>query len=88
MQTQEGDRNWERWRQLKVRLDEAYKVEKEYWRKKSKINWLKERDRNTKFFHLTIAKRKKRNRIDWLLNDKGVEQKGNKAVAREITKVL
>lgn len=27
MQTHEGDRSWERWRQLKARLDEAYKAE-------------------------------------------------------------
>lgn len=34
------DRNWNRWNQLKTLLDEAYKSEKDYWRRKSRINWL------------------------------------------------
>lgn len=34
------DRNWNRWKQLKTLLDEAYKSEEDYWRRKSRINWL------------------------------------------------
>lgn len=30
LQRQEGERNWEKWRQLQAGLDEAYKAEEEY----------------------------------------------------------
>lgn len=63
MQLQGEERNWERWKQLKVGLEEAYKAEKDLWRKKSRISWLKEGDSNTKFFHATIVGRRNRNII-------------------------
>ncbi|CAA7059511.1 unnamed protein product [Microthlaspi erraticum] len=50
--------------------------------KKSRANWLKERDRNTKFFHATTKQRRARNRItklkgsngQWIENEEGIEQ--------------
>lgn len=36
------DRNWKRWKKAQGELDEAYKVEKEYWSKRSRVRWLKE----------------------------------------------
>lgn len=64
MQVQTGTRNWERWKQLKADLDAAYQKEEEFWRKKSRNNWLREGDKNTRFFHAATAERRKRNRID------------------------
>ncbi|CAL9020979.1 unnamed protein product [Prunus brigantina] len=39
---------------------------------KSRLKWLQEGDRNTKFFHLTTIIRRRRNRIERLKDDKGV----------------
>lgn len=38
MQAQGGDRDWEKWKQLKAGLDEAYKAKEEFWKRKSRIN--------------------------------------------------
>lgn len=66
MQLLEGERNWTKWRQLKTHLQEAYKAEEEYWQKKSMIRWLKEGDRNKKYFHVATAERRKRNKLEIL----------------------
>lgn len=63
MQLKEGERDWQRWRQVKVSLDEAYKAEEDFLRRKSRINWFKEGDKNTKFFHATTSERRKKK--DW-----------------------
>lgn len=41
MQNLGGERNWDRWNQLKAGLDEAYKAEEDFWRIKSRVQWLK-----------------------------------------------
>lgn len=33
MQKKRGQRDWERWKQLKALLNEAYKVEEKFWRR-------------------------------------------------------
>ncbi|XP_021805547.1 uncharacterized protein LOC110749696, partial [Prunus avium] len=40
-----------------------------FWQQKSRIKWLQEGDRNTKFFHLTTIVRRRKNRIEKLKND-------------------
>ena len=37
--------------------------EEKFWRQRSRINWLKEGDQNTKFFHLSTLKHRENNRI-------------------------
>lgn len=49
---------------MKILLDEAYENEEKYWNGTSRVNWLKERDKNTKYFHALIAEKMKRNRIE------------------------
>ena len=41
------------------------------WKQKSRIQWLKEGERNTKFFHRTIIQRQHSNKITHLISDDG-----------------
>lgn len=63
MQEESGTRHWNTWHTLSNQLSEAYKSEEEYQAKKSRIEWLHEGDKNTKFFHVVTAQKRKRNRI-------------------------
>jgi hypothetical protein len=47
------------------------KQEEILWRQKSRIRWLKEGDRNTKFFHRTTVQRRHTNRITSLISTNG-----------------
>ncbi|CAL2229041.1 unnamed protein product [Prunus armeniaca] len=61
---------------LEISLIEEYNcvLEQEamLWKQKSRLQWLQEGDRNTKFFHLTTIIRRRRNKIERLKNNEGV----------------
>jgi hypothetical protein len=51
---------------------EAYKEQEEIlWRQKSRVEWLKEEERNTKFFHRAMTHRRYINHITQLEDDQG-----------------
>ncbi|KAL9663861.1 hypothetical protein QQ045_019254 [Rhodiola kirilowii] len=52
-------------------IDEWRLREEILWRQRSRIDWLKEGDRNTKFFHTKASQRKKSNKITKLQNREG-----------------
>eukprot|EP00253_Pinus_taeda_P009011 PITA_09011 len=66
------------------KLEERRKQEEILWRKKSRIKWLREGERNTKFFHQAMIKHRQRNRILCIK-----EKNGNRVVEQaEIEQVL
>eukprot|EP00253_Pinus_taeda_P035256 PITA_35256 len=66
------------------KLEERRKQEEVLWRQKSRIKWLREGERNTKFFHHAMIKHRQRNRI-LSIKDKN----GNRVVEQaEIEQVL
>ncbi|CAH9075119.1 unnamed protein product [Cuscuta europaea] len=44
-------------------LTQKYKLEKKFWKQKAHINWLKEGDRNSNFFHLYVKIRQRKQSI-------------------------
>ncbi|XP_043698819.1 uncharacterized protein LOC122649647 [Telopea speciosissima] len=63
-------------------LEKALHQNELFWKQKSKIDWLREGDRNSKFFHMMTMKRRHRNRIlklkypdgQWTSSDDEVQQ--------------
>jgi hypothetical protein len=56
---------------IKQKLEERKAQEEILWRQKSRIQWLKEGNRNTKFFHRSTIQRRHANRITQLILDNG-----------------
>jgi hypothetical protein len=56
---------------LKQQLEERYKQEEILWRQKSRVQWLKEGENNTKFFHRSMIHKRYVNHITKLENDQG-----------------
>eukprot|EP00253_Pinus_taeda_P003190 PITA_03190 len=63
----------DRERHINNQLEERRKQEEIYWRQKSRIRWLKEGERNTKFFHRTTVQRRMHNKIPFILNQEGAK---------------
>lgn len=67
---------------LKWNLCSAFREEELYWKQKSRVLWLKEGYRNTKFFHAVTKQRRGRNHIiklrnsagGWVEDDEGINQ--------------
>lgn len=53
------------------RYNKILRLEEEFWKLKSKVNWISEEDRNTTFFHTTTLNERRHNRILALLDDYG-----------------
>ncbi|XLR24789.1 hypothetical protein S83_052689 [Arachis hypogaea] len=61
-------------------LDEALKEEKIWWAQRSRTNWLKYGDKNSKFFHQKASQRKKRNWVSKIYDDTGVCHEDEEAI--------
>ena len=58
-------------RELQTKLEERRQQEEILWCQKSQIRWLKEGERNTKFFRRSIVQRWMHNNIAFLDNGQG-----------------
>ncbi|XP_030479177.1 uncharacterized protein LOC115696415 [Cannabis sativa] len=56
---------------LQSQLDALLYKEEVYWKQRSRVNWLRAGDKNTKFFHRFASHRKKNNTIKYLKDDLG-----------------
>lgn len=61
---------------LRIQLMETRAQEEEILKQRSKIMWLKEGDRNSKFFHHRLQQRKKRNLIESIIDTSGMVYTG------------
>lgn len=80
-----GERDWQKWNQLKGRLDEAYKSEEFYQRQQFRIQWLKKGDKNSKFFHAYTVQMRKTNSIEKLVKLNGEVCDSAEELEEEVT---
>ena len=59
---------------LKKELNVLHDKEEKMWQQQSKVQWLKNGDQNTKFFHGIATQRKRKNFIKGLRDGNGVWQ--------------
>jgi exonuclease III len=52
-------------------IEDRKRQEEILWKQKSRIQWLKEGERNTKFFYRTVVQRRHSNKITHLISDEG-----------------
>ena len=57
--------------EIEAEIDKVFEKEEHYWRQRSRVEWLKAGDRNSRFFHLSTIKRRHQNSILRLKNDLG-----------------
>lgn len=57
---------------LSGKLDSLLNEEHAYWKQRAKVNWLKDGDRNTRYFHRKSSNRKTKNRLQGLFDVNGV----------------
>ncbi|KAL9675723.1 hypothetical protein QQ045_003929 [Rhodiola kirilowii] len=67
-------------------LDEWLLREELFWKQRSRVYWLREGDRNTRFFHLRASHRRKVNRINRLRTTQGTWTAGDEELCDAIIK--
>lgn len=71
----------ERRNEIIEELNKAYLDEEIYWKQKSRVNWLRSGDRNTKYFHAITKGKRVRNTISSIQYDNGVIYRGQRDIA-------
>lgn len=66
-------------------LNNLYFKEELHWKQKSRVNWLKEGDKNTRYFHLSTLAHRAQNRINSLDSPNGETLSTSKEIYQHIT---
>ena len=69
---------------LLLQLEELILKEEVYWRQRAKVQWAKEGDNNTRFFHKVATGRRKRNYIENLELEGGVITEDQEVIEQEL----
>lgn len=56
---------------LTIDYNSLLKIEEDYWKIRSRINWLNDGDANTKFYHISVMNRRRNNIIAYFLDELG-----------------
>ncbi|CAA7045965.1 unnamed protein product [Microthlaspi erraticum] len=67
-------------------LHEALRSEELFWKQKSRVLWLREGDRNSKFFHAATKQRRARNRITSLIDEQGQREENEEGIVAIATR--
>lgn len=85
MQRQGGHRDWGKWNLLKQNIAVAYNYEEVFWKQISRVQWIKECDKNTKFFHAYTMQRKKKNSVEMQVSEQGQVCTTDSEIEKKIT---
>jgi hypothetical protein len=66
-----GDQTGAEIRNIKKELEILLVQEDEKWKQRAKVDWLKQGDRNTKFYHACANQRRSKNRIQKIIDEEG-----------------
>jgi len=75
----------EEYNRITEKLGTLWRQEEMYWGIRSRINWLKWGDQNTKFFHATTIQRRQRNKISMLRLEENVWSREPQIIKQHIT---
>ncbi|XP_060182406.1 uncharacterized protein LOC132612080 [Lycium barbarum] len=78
--------NRERLQKVQADLIRVYTVEEKFWKQKAGLQWFKEGDRNTKFFHVLVNGKRKRLQIKKIQDQNGVWLEQEEEITQEAIK--
>ncbi len=70
---------------LRRELNTLLEKEENMWRQRSRVSWLTQGDRNTKYFHERASQRRRRNSISRLCDERGSWHDSNEGMAELMT---
>ncbi|GER30020.1 RNA-directed DNA polymerase (reversetranscriptase)-related family protein [Striga asiatica] len=77
-------KNWAEWESNRRKLHQAYAEEERFWAQKARCLWLKEGDRNTKYFQACVKQRRRTNSIEGLLKRDGSRCQNSAEILEEV----
>ncbi|KAL5791779.1 hypothetical protein ACOSP7_000373 [Xanthoceras sorbifolium] len=80
-----GNRDWGKIRALEDQIDAVVDKFEVFWRQRSRATWLKAGDKNSKFFHAKASQRRRRNKINGILDSDGVWKEKEADIARVVS---
>ncbi|KAA3469824.1 reverse transcriptase [Gossypium australe] len=69
---------------MRLKLGNLMDKEEKYWAQRSRITWLREGDKNTRFFHIRASNRRKKNNIERLKDINGARRTTPKISVRRL----